>query len=147
MTVAARSAAHPAGDGAFSGGYSGTDSLSKCSFPWTGAFDFAGAGEISFLHGSTESGDLTQDFDDKLGCARWSGTVTLTSSNHPTNQVSISLKGDNGRSPCGHKLSYIVESGSGRFVGATGRGTVTIECSRHAGSSAYSDQWSGTLSF
>jgi hypothetical protein len=136
-----------AGSHAFNGGYSGVEKLSKCSFPWSGEFDFKGAGKVSFLRGSNESGSLTQEFNGRLFCARWSGTVTLTSSEHPKDEISIALRGNKRPSPCGNHLIYTVTGGSGKFSGATGSGTVAIRCSRHAGSTPYLDQWRGTLYF
>lgn len=138
---------NPARGGTLSGGYSGVIRLSKCSFPFSGGFDFSGTGTVSFLRSGTESGSLVQGFNDKLYCTRWLGAVILTSAEHSKDQLSIALRGDKWPSPCGHHLVYTVIGGSGKFHDATGSGTVALLCSHHAGSSAYSDRWSGTLNF
>jgi hypothetical protein len=76
----------------------------------------------------------------------WSGTATLVSRRHPANSVTVTLGLNDGSrtSPCSNGVGFVVKSGTGKFVNASGYGTVTFTCS---GSNTYTDQWSGTLTF
>ncbi len=108
-----------------------------------GHFKFSGTGRASYLHAVIESGKMTG----KPSGSRcvWSGAATLTSRHHPKNSVSFSL-GLNGsalHNPCTNAVGYVVKRGTGKFINASGYGTVTFSC----GASSYSDSWSGTLTY
>lgn len=134
----------PSNGGPFTAKYSGSYTLSSCSSHSSGHFNFSGSGSGSFIHGSSESGSMTQSpFD----CV-WSGTATLTSMLHPSNQivVSLSLNHISPNSPCNpmeEHVEFVVRGGTGRFRHATGRGTIAFSCS----SGKYTDQWSGSITF
>ena len=124
---------------AFSGSYFGMTSSSGCGNS-SGPFFFRGSGESSFLGRSYESGLLQFDRE----CA-WSGGATLQSSKHPNQEIFMALSEGRGSipSPCDVTFTYTVHGGTGKFAKARGSGSLTFQCS----GSAYSDQWSGTLSF
>ncbi len=131
------------GGGAFSGGYSGTAKFRPCVYQkYTGQFKFTGAGAVSFLGQSEESGNLVLS-GRRGSCEGWSGHVVLRSSKHPRVRIKMQVGGRAYPGRCPTTLSYTVTGGTGRFDHATGSGTVAFMCS----GSAYSDQWSGTITF
>jgi hypothetical protein len=133
----------PGGGGAFSGGYSGTANFRPCVYQqYTGQFKFTGAGAVSFLGQSEESGNLVLS-GRRGSCQGWFGHVVLRSLKHPRVRIKMQVGGRAHPGPCPSTLSYTVTGGTGRFYHATGSGTVAFMCS----GSAYSDQWSGTISF
>ena len=76
----------------------------------------------------------------------WSGGAILQSSRHPKQLIFIALYEGRGiiSSPCDYiTFEYTVHGGTGKLAHAKGSGTLAFQCS----GSAYSDQWSGTLSF
>ena len=130
------------GGGAFNGGYSGTAKSRSCVFHgYDGQFKFTGAGAVSFLGQSEESGNLRWN-GPRATCSGWAGHVVLRSSKYPRVRIKMQVSG-RAYSSCPTTLSYTVTGGTGRFYHATGSGTVAFTCS----GSAYSDQWSGTISF
>jgi hypothetical protein len=128
--------------GTFSGAYSGTYHAVYygCTIIRDGHFNFHGTGRANFLHRSKETGRLT--IGGTTGACYTDGTATLRSAKHPRDTITVSVKGEEGERPCYHSLRYSVKQGTGKFVNASGFGTVTFKC---VGSSTYSDQWSGTL--
>lgn len=130
--------------GTFSAMYSGNYTLSSCSSSHSGHFTFSGSGSGSFIHSSTENGSMTQS---AFSCV-WSGTAKLTSTLHPRNQIVVALSLNHTvlNSPCNpmhEQVIFTVTGGAGRFANAAGRGTIVFSC--HNG--AYSDQWSGTITY
>jgi hypothetical protein len=108
-------------------------------------FSFLGTGSASFIHASSEQGKLREA---NGGCpnATWSGTATLTSSRHPSNTISVSLKTKQVSGfPCSISgCSFSVTGGTGKFINAMGSGTVIMT---KLGSHSYSDTWSGTITY
>lgn len=90
---------------------------------------FHGRGSASFLRRSKEQ--IVYG-----GCGS-SGTFTLW---HPP--YTASIHGNLVGAECSTD-TYTVTGGTGRFVKATGSGTVTFSCSDET----YSDQWSGNIKF
>jgi len=123
--------------GVFSGSYAGDDSLVGCTKNKYGSFNFSGSGSAKFLNRGVETGSM-QGHPILKGCL-FIGGAMLRSRGHPGNWVTFRLIGP----PC-HSVNYGVVSGAGKFVHATGSGTVTFTC---IGSSQYTDAWSGTLTF
>jgi len=130
--------------GPFSAQYSGNYSLKECSQTGTGRFNFNGSGSGSFIHGSTEIGNMTGNLSFRI--CNWKGRAELISSLHPRNSIVVLLDttGFN-QGPCGVQHSFEVTSGTGRFAHAMGNGTVAFMCKPSKGT--YTDQWSGTVSF
>ena len=134
----------PAAGGAFSGAYSGGYTM-VCRLSLS-QFSFLGTGSASFIHGSSEQGKLREA---NGGCpnATWMGTATLTSSRHPSNTISVSLKtkrSGNGF-PCSvFGCSFSVTGGTGKFINAMGSGTLIMT---KLGSGSYSDTWSGSITY
>lgn len=139
-----------AGGGAFSGGYSGKHGFQRCIYvagPKEGLFGYTGKGTVSFLGPSSESGQLVSE-NVSHQCLPWSGTATLTSSKNSKNSILVQLSGGSYSEPCGHSFLYTVTGGTGKFVGATGAGTVSFSCApghHRRSQSTYTDQWLGTL--
>lgn len=132
----------PSAGGAFSGAYSGTY-LFDCQIGLS-RFTFIGNGSASFIHASNEHGELREG---NGGCPNdtWSGTATLESRRHPSNTISVALKTRPGSGfPCSLGCSFSVTGGTGKFTNAAGSGTLTIT---KLGSRAYSDAWSGTITY
>lgn len=137
-------AAHANAGGAFAAHYAGDFSLTSCTGSTNGHFTFSGKGSGSFINLSSEKGHMV-DKRFSVRCV-WSGTATLVSRRHPANSFTVTLGLNDGSrtSPCSNGVGFVVKSGTGKFVNASGYGTVTFTCS---GSNTYSDQWSGTLTF
>ena len=137
-------AARTNGGGTFAAHYAGNFTLTSCTASKSGHFTFSGNGSGSFIHLSTENGHM---IDKRLSvrCV-WSGTAKLVSKRHPGNSITVTLGLNDGSrtSPCSNGVGFVVKSGTGKFAGASGYGTVTFTCS---GSKTYTDQWSGTLTF
>lgn len=134
----------PARGGAFSGGYSGSATYQQCQPQrQSGGITFKGAGTVSFLGPSTESGELGESFLHGQCGAGWRGRVVLRSSKRPKrDRIDMELSGEYSQ------LSYTVIRGFGKFSNATGSGTYTFHGQGPiSGSAPYSDQWSGTLNF
>lgn len=135
--------------GAFSASHSGNLNTNGGCVPpdGSGTFKFSGKGPGSFIGRNFESGSMFGNVG--VGC-NWSGSATLTSLAHPGNSltVGLTLTGFQTGWPCaprfGARVKWNVTSGTGKFVHATGNGTVKFTCS---GYSTYTDQWSGTISF
>jgi hypothetical protein len=131
--------------GPFSATYSGKYTLgSGCALT---QFHISGSGSGSFVHSSNEKGSM--DSGDQ-GC-EWQGPATLRSSVHPRNSITMSLTLGNfgpGNTPChprfGQKVRFNVVSGTGRFVNATGSGTVVFTCHSDG---TYTDTWAGAITF
>jgi len=134
----------PAAGGAFNGAYSGGYTL-DCRYSLS-LFTFLGTGSASFIRASSEQGKLREG---NGGCpnATWMGTAKLTSSRHPSNTISVSLKTKrvgNGF-PCSvFGCSFSVTGGTGKFINAKGSGTLIMT---QLGSASYSDTWSGTITY
>ena len=64
----------------------------------------------------------------------------LRNAKHYRDSIAIEVLG--GR-PCKKPVKYSVVAGYGKFIGATGSGTVLFTCKKHY----YSDQWTGTLKY
>ena len=112
--------------GSFSGHYSGTFTLTECSSTATGSFSFNGSGHASFIH----------------------GPVTIVSALHPHNSMTVLLQSVGfGGQPCGSKMDFQFDGGSGRFALATGSGThkFSLPCGQSSGT--FTDEWTGTLTF
>jgi len=131
------------GGGAFTATYSGSSSFSDCTGTGNGYFKFRGKGRAVYLNRSIEVGKLTGTRSGSH-CV-WSGNATLRSRHHSKNSVtfSLGLNGDRYHNPCNNALGFVVKRGSGKFLNASGYGTVTFSCSN----STYSDAWSGTLTY
>lgn len=137
-----------ASGGALSANYSGKDTLAACG-PLNGrngSFSFAGTGTATFFHQSGETGRMSAPH----GVCVWSGSATLTSTFHPANTVTVHLAlprpNSSPNDPCktlGRTISWSVTSGTGKFAHASGRGSLVFNCSQ----GAYTDKWSGTLTF
>ena len=132
--------------GAFGAAHSGNFTEGDCSPPGIyGHFSFSGTGSGDFIGRNLESGSMLGNV--YQGCS-WSGTTKLTSLAHPRNSLSMALSLSGGE-PCprfgGRTLFFTVMSGTGKFVHATGSGTVKLTCSfaKHT----YTDEWSGTITF
>lgn len=138
-TVAPGSRTVPTSGSAFSGSYFGMVATSGCGQS-AGPFFFRGSGKSSFLGPSYESGILQAN----RVCA-WRGGATLQSSKYPHKEIFMALSEGRGNiaNPCDITFTYVAHGGTGKFTHAKGSGTLTFQCS----GSAYSDQWSGTLSF
>lgn len=136
----------PALGGVFSGAYSGTWTYAPCFRGRHGSqISFSGAGNASFLRRSKESAVLGSGNRTSCGLG-WDGSATLTSSKHPANAIYVKFP-QQIKAMCQDAFSYTVNGGTGKFVKATGSGSVTFKCSFRHKSGPYSDQWSGTLSF
>lgn len=131
------------GGGTFTAAYSGSYAFSDCTGSANGHLKFRGNGSAMYLHRSVEVGKITGILSGSH-CV-WSGKATLTSRRHSKNSVtfSLGLNGDRYHNPCNNALGFVVKRGTGKFVTASGYGTVTFSC----GNSSYSDAWSGTLDF
>jgi hypothetical protein len=143
-----RAAIHYSG-GPFKMTDSGQFTLRGCAPPdGNGRFLFSGSGSGSFIHSENETGSMNGDVF--LGC-EWTGTATLVSSAHPRNTITMRLFlrgfGDGTGTPCRppflFHVQFTVLSGTGKFAGAMGSGTVAFSC----GNGTYTDQWSGTITF
>lgn len=134
----------PTNGGAFSGSYSGRYSISgSCIVAASEHFRFHGTGRANFLRQSTEHGHLK--LEGQAGdCIGWNGVATLTSSDNPKNTVTVSISGGSfgDGTPCYLSSVFTVTSGTGKFINATGGGSIKFQC---LSGYAYSDQWSGTL--
>jgi hypothetical protein len=127
--------------GPFRGRYSGTAKITSCLASTPGHSDFSGTGKVSFLRRSTETVYLTEFCDSNPS---FSGNAILTSSKDPKDQINMNLQGKSSwQDACGHRFSYEVAGGSGRFADATGSGHVTFQCFAQ---SSYTDRWSGMIS-
>jgi hypothetical protein len=136
--------ARPADGGEFVGTYNGSAKVTTCDTTQPGRFTFkAESGKASFLGESRDSGAMAAV--EVKGKCDWIGVGELISTNNKDGiGVQLDLSQD-GRSPCdGHKFSWVVFTGVGKFRGARGGGFVTFHCS---GSKGYSDEWTGTLYF
>jgi hypothetical protein len=131
----------PANGRMFQAGYSGT--YSSVRRGKDGSITVDGNGTASFLGASRESGTLKWRCGAIGGCY-FDGTLVLRSSKHPKVAIFMQVKWFNGLWCPAYAVHYTVSRGKRRFQGATGSGTVAFSCS---GSSAYSDQWLGALSF
>jgi hypothetical protein len=131
------------GGGAFTATYSGSSTFSDCTATGNGYFKFRGKGKATYLNRSIEAGKLTGTRSGSH-CV-WSGNVTLRSRHHSKNSVTISLglNGDRYNNPCNSAPGFVVKRGTGKFLNASGYGTVTFSCSI----STYSDAWNGTLNY
>jgi hypothetical protein len=138
------SAAHANAGGAFAAHYAGKFSMTSCTASANGHFTFSGKGSGSFIHLSSEKGHMV-DKRFSVRCV-WSGTATLVSRRQPGSSVTVTLGLNDGSrtNPCNNSVGFVVKSGTGKFAKASGYGTVTFTCS---GTNAYTDQWSGTLTF
>ena len=134
--------------GAFSASYAGNDTLIACQplNGHNGAFDFAGTGIATFLRRSEEKGHMSAPH----GVCLWSGSAILTSKIHPANTITLHLNlprpNNAPNNPCktlGETIGWSVTSGTGKFAHASGRGSLVFKCSQ----GAYTDTWSGTLTF
>lgn len=132
--------------GAFNVSDSGNFDLSGCGLFKGGSFRFAGSGFGTFIHQDTEYGSMTSGTY-PYDCS-WKGTATLVSVAHPRNSIAVELGGAYNTDPCHtsrfHLVRFTVSGGTGRFVHATGSGTVTFTCNSNG---TYTDQWSGTVTF
>ena len=129
--------------GTFSADYSGTyrSSIYPCDLGEPkGHLRFHGAGRANFLRRGTETGHLT--ISGEIGFCFTNGAVTLTSAKDPADTITARVGLGHNEAPCHTLLSYKVKRGTGKFANASGSGTINLHC---VGSSAYSDQWSGTL--
>ena len=112
-----------------------------------GTFRFSGKGPGTFIGRNFESGSMVGYVHESCN---WSGNATLTSLAHLRNSltVGLTLSGFQTGWPCaprfGQRVKWTVTSGTGKFVHATGNGTVKYTCN---GYSTYTDQWTGTISF
>jgi hypothetical protein len=132
----------PTSGGGFNAGYSGSyhDSFNRCSFRPYPTWKFHGTGNASFLNGSQERGTLKALASDS--CKAWSGHATLKSSEKRHDSIFVQLFGaGDGGNPCSVGFQFTASGGTGKFVNASGSGTLTFHCSGHS----YTDQWSGTL--
>lgn len=129
------------GGGAFSASYAGTET-GGFSCILNQHFNFSGTGSATFLHASSESGDMVwgRGFTCDLV-----GRATLASTNHPHSTVTVELEYTlPGCEPSMHPMPFRVVSGTGRFAHAKGSGTVRFSC--HTGG-MYNDKWSGTITY
>ena len=127
--------------GAFSASYAGTETGGN-SCLLSQHFKFSGTGSATFLHASSESGEMVwgRGFTCDL-----LGRATLTSTTHPHNTVTVELEYNlPGCEASMHPMTFRVIGGTGRFANAKGSGSVRFSC--HTGGT-YSDKWSGTLTF
>lgn len=132
--------------GAFSAKYAGSYSFTPCTFGHAGNFQFSGLGAGSFIHHSTESGDLTGMYN--LGFCGWTGRAVLTSTLRTRNSITMQVTtGAYSESPCDatrRSVRISIVSGTGKFAHANGNGTMRLTC--HSGG-VYADRWSGTITF
>lgn len=140
MPVTARTA--PADGGAFSATYSGTYTKhGDCKVGSRSAdIKFRGTGDASFLHESKESEKL-QGHEFGHGFCHWDGPATLRSSTHSLDSIHMHVRKEYDLSGC--RCTFSVIGGTGKFVDATGSGTVTVQFSDRK----YSEEWSGTLHY
>lgn len=101
-------------------------------------FKFHGTGNARFLNESKEQGVLKAG-GSPTGRCYWSGDATLSSSTNPDDSIFMQLSIEN--YACLYGGTFQVSGGTGKFVNATGSGTLTLQCSGNK----YVDQWSGTL--
>jgi hypothetical protein len=130
----------PISGGAFSATYSGRyHERGECSIGRENAhIRMHGAGYASFLYESKEKERL-KGSGDGLGPCGWSGHATLTSST--SSDDSIVMQVTELPSWYGCDCTFQASGGTGKFVDATGSGTVTLQVSGNK----YSEEWSGTL--
>jgi hypothetical protein len=145
-TMTGTAQAQAASGGALKGKYQGESFFQRCynEPPFiNGEFHFAGDSKVSFLGRSSESGRLKQihGVGKSPACHhKWNGVVTLTSSKNSENSIVAQLAGGRYSTPCERRFRYTVTSGTGKLTGATGSGTVLLNCdSRNSGSNFYFD--------
>jgi hypothetical protein len=130
--------------GRLTAAYSGTFSKDgDCSA--TATFNFKGNGKAKFLHSSSEQLSVKV----YCGSRHAAGSATLTSVQHPGDSITASVSSTDFQLPChGFTMSYAVTGGTGRFLGASGSGTIVLkQPSRQCTYQKYTDKWSGTLEF
>lgn len=143
--VQTQSAAIKQSGGPFSANYAGNYSGSDCSAHMNGSFQFSGSGSGSFIHQSTESGSMHGQFINQE--CRWEGTVTLTSTLHPRNSLTMVVGQAPALLPCmdNPKVTFGFVTGTGKFANASGSGTIVFHCNPNNGT--YTDHWSGTITY
>lgn len=101
----------------------------------------SGNGRASFLGSSVEAGN----FEVECGPDCYiSGSVSLTSTRHTGNSLTLTLLPIYGRDFCDRTFDWRVDSGTGKFAQASGSGRVTFNCNTNG---RYNDSWSGFLTF
>jgi hypothetical protein len=129
----------------FTAAYSGTYSeAGDCSA--TATFTYEGRGKTSlgkFLNKSSQQISAIW----YCGSQDLTGSATLTSTRFPGASITASVSSSDFDGPCyGFTMSFKVTGGTGRFLGASGGGTIVVKRhSRKCISYRYSDKWSGTL--
>lgn len=142
----------PSASREFSGEYAGYATYVMCEvlpsqgIQQAGDFEFRGSGKNSEFARSKEIGAVFQRAHAKdPNCRHWEGSVTLKADGS-RDEIDANLEGPMAASPCGESFSYAITGGKGKYEGATGKGTVTFQCSTSgSGSTPYSDKWSGTI--
>lgn len=98
----------------------------------TTTIEFSGIGKESRLSSSTESGVIV--INRSLSHAETAGTITLTSTSHPADTITVSVNAFDG------PVTYTVTSGTGKYESAAGSGNYHF-----SSASEYSDAFRGTL--
>ena len=127
--------------GPFGASYAGTET-GGFSCALNRPFKFSGAGSAAFLHASSESGSMV--WSHGFSCDL-QGSATLTSTNHPHNSVTVRLEYElPGCERSFRGIPFTVIAGTGRFANAAGSGRIQFSCHSNG---AYTDKWSGTITF
>lgn len=130
----------PTEGGAFSAMYSGTYHKRGECLSGNGDIKLRGTGNASFLNESKESETL-KGHELGHGICHWDGPADLRSSTHSGDSIIMHVRKEYDLSGC--RCMFNVVGGTGKFVDATGSGTVTVQFSNNK----YSEEWSGTIHY
>ena len=123
--------------GPFTASYSGTLKTKACTiYMKNGKDTFKGSGTATGLGSSNEK--ATVKFNANFYCIASGGKGTLSSSTSK-DKIKVTVGGN----PCTYPVSFTITGGSGKFVNASGSGTLSAVCT----SNSYTDSWSGTFTY